>query len=119
MITTQEFFDSLTAEPHPLLTHTKGTLHFEVLDGAEEVECWHVAIDHGTVLVTRDHADADAVIQLEKPLFDAITTGRANAMAATLRGELGLEGSLELLTVFQRLFPGPPDNARPKDRESA
>jgi putative sterol carrier protein len=38
--------------------------------------------------------------------FDAILTGRMNAMAAVLRGALVLQGKVVLLTALQRLFPG-------------
>jgi len=40
-------------------------------------------------------------------LFDDIVSGRANAMAALLRGDVGVEGNTELLMRVQRTFPGP------------
>jgi hypothetical protein len=46
-------------------------------------------------------------VQLSKSLFDDIVQGRANAVAATLRGDIGVEGDVRLLNVFQRVFPGP------------
>ena len=42
----------------------------------------------------------------EKATFDAIASGKMNAMAALLRGALTAEGKIILLTALQRLFPG-------------
>jgi hypothetical protein len=47
-----------------------------------------------------------------KGLFDEIVQGKANATAALLRGAVSLTvggpRQLEVLMLFQRLFPGPP-----------
>jgi hypothetical protein len=102
-----EFFEGLAAETQPLLAGTHGTLRFDVLRG-ETSTSWYVRIDHGDVNVSHDTSAADAVVRVPEPLFHDIVTGRANALAAGLRGELVFEGSPQLLTVFQRLFPGPP-----------
>jgi hypothetical protein len=42
-----------------------------------------------------------------------MTEGRANAMAAFLRGEVQSAGDVSLVIAFQRIFPGPPDAAGP------
>jgi hypothetical protein len=34
-------------------------------------------------------------------------------MAAVLRGLIAIEGDIELLMLFQRLFPGPPGRRTP------
>jgi hypothetical protein len=44
---------------------------------------------------------------MRRELFDDIRSGRTNAVAATLRGEITIEGNPRLLNIFQRLFPGP------------
>jgi hypothetical protein len=41
-----------------------------------------------------------------------MVTGRANAMAAVLRGELVVDGSVDLLLMVQRLFGVPRTEAR-------
>ena len=46
-------------------------------------------------------------MRAKKSLFDGIATGQQNAMAAVLRGEVGIEGDRTLLVRFQKLFPGP------------
>ena len=103
---TERFFDGLVEQHQPLLARTNGCLRFDVVDG-DAVECWHVTIAKGNVVVSREQDDADAVVRLHKPLLEDITCGRANAMAAVIRGEVGVDGSPELLVVFQRMFPGP------------
>ena len=55
----------------------------------------------------RRNARADCVLRTDKALFDGIARGEVNAMAAILRGELAFEGDVQLLVLFQRLFPGP------------
>ena len=41
-----------------------------------------------------------------------MASGKVNAMAAVLRGDLAVEGNAELLVLFQRLLPGPPRRRR-------
>jgi hypothetical protein len=109
---TLTFFEELCAQPQPLLARTRGRLRFEVRD-ADEVTHWHVDIDRGDVSLTRD-VDADAagesnaVVHVDRALFESIVSGQSNAMSAVLRGEMGVEGSMDLLVIFQRMFPGPP-----------
>jgi putative sterol carrier protein len=105
-----EFFERLAAERQPLLGGTRGTMRFDVLRG-DTMTSWYVRIDHGDVAVSHETSAADAVVRAHEPLFEDIVTGRANAMAAALRGEIGFEGSPQLLTVFQRVFPGPPQRS--------
>jgi len=111
--TTKTFFDGLAARGHePLLENDSGTLRFDLVDG-RRVEHWYVSIDKGDVTVSHEDATADTVLRVDRSLFDQIASGRRNAIAATLRGELVPEGNLSLLILFQRLFPGPP---RPRTR---
>ena len=113
---TAEFFDELGRRGHePLLASTSGTLRFDLAEG-RRVEHWYVTIEKGDIAVSRKNADADAVVRLERSLFDSMATGKVNAMAAALRGVLAPEGNLGLIISFQRLFPGPP---RSRARASA
>lgn len=105
--TAHEFFAGLAERGYePVLHAASGTVRFDLRDGGK-VERWFVAIERGTVSVTRKRAQADCVVTTERGLFDRIVSGRANAMTAFLRGLIGLEGDPELLLLFQRLFPGP------------
>ena len=110
MNTLERFIGEICAEPQPLLANTSGTLLFEIRDDNETVFAL-VTVDKGRVGVEEVPAprDADATIRADRALVDAIATGRANAMAAVLRGEMGVEGDAELLMDFQRIFPGPDD----------
>jgi putative sterol carrier protein len=105
---TMTFFDTLAERGHePLLKSTSGTLRFDLRDG-DRVEHWHVDVRKGDVAVSRRNAKADAVVRLDKVLFDRIASGSMNSMAATLRGVIAPEGDLKLVMLFSRLFPGPP-----------
>jgi putative sterol carrier protein len=108
------FFTQLGERGHePLLARGSGTLRFDLAEG-KRVEHWFVVIEKGEVTVSHRSTAADAVVRVDRSLFEQIVTGRANAMAAILRGLLALEGDLGLVILFQRLFPGPP-RSRAKD----
>ena len=110
---TRSFFDELAARGHePLLGNDSGTLRFDLVDG-RRVEHWYVSLDKGDIIVSHENAAADTVLRTEKSVFDQIASGRTNAMAAMLRGELVPDGDLGLLMAFQRFLPGPP---RPRAR---
>jgi len=110
---TADFFRSLPGrEPDPLLRTAKGSIRFDVVD-AGHVEHWWVSMSGGTVSVSRGNRRADAKMVVERDLMDRLVTGRANAMAALLRGAVIVEGELGLLLAFQRIFPGPPTSAQP------
>jgi hypothetical protein len=58
--------------------------------------------------VSHKQGKADAVLTGDKRLFERITTGRENAMAAVLRGAVAPQGDVSLMLRFARVFPGPP-----------
>ena len=101
------FFHRLAERGHePLLANVSGTLRFDLVNG-DHVEHWYMTIKNGDVAVSHSDADADAVVRTAKALFEGMTAGRVNAMAAALRGALVPRGNLALVVSFQRLFPGP------------
>jgi predicted lipid carrier protein YhbT len=109
---TEEFFDELEARGHePALEKTAGTLRFDLRNG-KSVARWLVSIDKGNIAVSRKNAKADCVVRGEKNLFEAIISGKENAMAAVLRGALDIQGDAALLLPFQRLFPAPQRTGR-------
>jgi len=111
---TATFFERLASRGHePLLQSASGTLRFELKNGSR-TQFWFVKITKGDVAVSNANAEADSVIRTTKVLFDQMATGRANAMAAMLRGVLRAEGNLGLVMSFQRLFPGPPKSVYAK-----
>jgi predicted lipid carrier protein YhbT len=105
---TEEFFAELERSGHePLLDKVKGTIRFDIVDGKRKMR-WFVTIDRGNVAVSRRNASADSVVRIDRVLFDRLASGRANAMSEVLRGTIRVEGALEPMMLFQRLFPGPP-----------
>jgi len=102
---TEEFFLELGRRGNePLLRNATGTIRFDLHRG-DGVERWVVAMKNGDVAVSRRQVHADCVVRMDRALFDQLVRGRANAMAAVLRGVLSPEGDLGLLVLFQRLFP--------------
>ena len=106
-----EFFEALTRADHvPLLEGVSGALRVELETGAQ-TERRLIVIDRGAVSESRRQGKADCTIRTDRELFEGMVSGRVNAMAALLRGRIGVEGNPNLLLQFQRLFPSPP---RPK-----
>jgi putative sterol carrier protein len=116
---TEEFFDELVRRGHePRLEKVSGTVRFD-LENGNGVERWLVTVDKGDIAVSRKNGKADAVLRTDKALFDRILTGEVNAMAATLRGLLTIEGDRELLVLIQRLFVGTPTTHEPRSTVDA
>jgi putative sterol carrier protein len=104
---TSEFFDQLAERGHePGFARSTGTLRFD-LTRAGRTEHWRVELRRGAVKVARSADPADCVVRADAALFDDLATGRANGMAALLRGQVVAEGEPQLLIRFQRLFPAP------------
>ncbi len=101
------FFDEIAGGEHSALLGTaSGTVSFE-LEGRSGVEHWSVTMDRGELSVSRRKLRADATARLDRKLFEALTQGKANLTAATLRGIIHLDGEIGLLYAIDRLFPGP------------
>jgi putative sterol carrier protein len=109
---TAQFFAELGQREHePLLSKTRSSVRFDLVEG-KRVQRWLLTIDKGALVVSNENAAADCVIRADKTLFDKIVTGRQNAVAAVLRGDLGVSGDWRFLVLLQRLFPSPPSARR-------
>jgi len=84
-----------------------GVVRFDV-DADGRTESWCLTIVKGVVTVSRKGSEPDCVVTGDVATFDAVLSGKANAMAALLRGALQVRGKFVLLTALQRLFPGSP-----------
>ena len=105
---TARFFDGLAQRGHEkLLRKATGRTRFEIVDG-RRTRRWSVIVARGDMVVEQDGGDADCVIRAERRLFERVVSGRANAVAAVLRGEIAVEGDWRLLVAVQRLFTSPP-----------
>jgi putative sterol carrier protein len=110
--TAAEFFEGLRRRsPEPLLRNTRGSIRIDLTDGGR-TEHWLVSIDRGDLSVSRKRGTPDCVVQARRDVFRRVAAGRSNAMAAVLRGEIGVEGDPTLLVRFQRLLPSPPRQTR-------
>jgi putative sterol carrier protein len=107
---TAEFFERLGGRGHePLLDRVSGAIRIELEDDGQ-VEHWFVSVDKGDVHVSHENGQADCTVRTRKQVFDELARGEANAMASLLRGTLAIDGNYELLVLFQRLLPGPPQS---------
>lgn len=112
---TAEFFDGLAQRgEEPLLERATGRIRFDLVHG-RKTEHWIVTITKGRVHGARENGEADCVVRMDKALHDSFVRGESNAMAATLRGALIVDSdppALEVLMLFERLYPGPPPGWR-------
>jgi putative sterol carrier protein len=99
------FFEALDKRgQEPTFGEDSGTLRFDVSDGQR----WYVAIDKGHVSVSHANKKAETVVRVERPVLEALVSGRMNPFAALLRGAVPAEGNPHVLMVFQRALPSPP-----------
>lgn len=116
---TARFFDDLGQRGHdPRLEEITARLRFDVSDG-DAPGPWLVVISGGDVVVTREEGDADLYVRGSHFVFDDVFSGKANPMAAILRGALTFEGNPAAIGPFQRLFPGPEHSSHPRAVASA
>jgi putative sterol carrier protein len=108
------FFEALArAGHHPMLESVRATVRFDLTDDGR-TERWFLAIDKGDLTVSRRIVRADCVIRAERSVFEGLATGRVNAMAALLRGDLVAEGDPRVLVLLRRLFAAPPGAGEPR-----
>jgi hypothetical protein len=107
-----EFFERLVGVPQPLLSRVATTVRVDLEDG-KSAEHWLLDIKQGRVTTSRRKAKAEAILHMDRGLFEKIITGRANAMASVLRGLITVEGDTGHLVEIQRIFPGPPRKPPP------
>jgi alkyl sulfatase BDS1-like metallo-beta-lactamase superfamily hydrolase len=109
---TADFFAALGSRGHdPRLRKASGSIRFDIVNG-KRTERWLVTLDKGEVRISRRNARADAVLTVERTLFDRLVSGQTNVVAALLREELDVEGNVNLLVLFRRLLPAPPRSRR-------
>jgi putative sterol carrier protein len=105
---TDAFFADLAERgAEPLLREASGAMRFDIVSG-RTTKRWLVSVDDGALAVTEGGRDATCVIRVDKRVFDKIASGRLNAVAAVLRGDVHVAGDWRMLVRLQRLFPSPP-----------
>ena len=99
------FFKGIGKERHAqLLEGRSGTVLVELKNGAAEPKRWYVTIHRGDVNVSHSGSKPDCVLRMDSKTFDAIVTGKLNAMPALLRGLVAMEGRADLMVALQALF---------------
>jgi putative sterol carrier protein len=83
------------------LARARGTIRFD-LAGDGRTKHVRVELDRGRISVSSGAAAADCVVRMDAKLFGEVAAGKANPLAAVLRGVLEYEGDPELLVLFRR-----------------
>ncbi|MBX5444918.1 SCP2 sterol-binding domain-containing protein [Sphaerobacter sp.] len=105
MDASETFFNQLGHRGHvPALETVTGSVRFDLQED-QGTDHFRVALTHGAVAVTKDDTDADCVLTARRAIFDDIASGDTTLLVALLRGDLGIQGDVGMLVLFQRLFP--------------
>lgn len=109
-----EFFERLNERGfEPLLDRVQGSVRFDLRSG-RKLDRWLLTVDRGNVHAAREGLQADCVVATDRATFEAMASGRANPMAAMLRGAVEVSGRVDALVYLQRVFPGPPGAKGPR-----
>jgi putative sterol carrier protein len=99
---TQAFFEHLAERGYePLLHSTSGTIRTDI----EDAGSWFVAIQNGSLTVSRNKAGADCVLACSREDFERMVVGKQNPTTLLLQGKMRVAGNIGLAQLFQRLFP--------------
>ena len=103
---TSAFFERLAERGTvPELERTTGTLRVDVDRDGQGWITGGVEMRAARSRCSRSDADADLVLTAPARLFDDLASGQANALASTLRGELGVTGDPAGLVRFRAALP--------------
>ena len=109
---TARFFEELAARDHEhLLRKAKGSTRFDLVAG-RKTDRWFVTVDKGDIAVTRQSVAGGLRPPRGEGDVRQSGSGKLNAVAAVLRGDIQVEGDWRLLVRMQRLFPGPRSSRR-------
>ena len=86
------------------LAGVRGSVRIDTDQG----DSWHVSIADGQATVTRERADADAVVQITQADLADIIICRLNPLALFLRGRINVRGRPDLPLLVLRLLPNVP-----------
>ncbi|MEH1167370.1 SCP2 sterol-binding domain-containing protein [Micromonospora sp. CPCC 205539] len=115
MTATSAFFERLTAAGHdPRFNKVCGSVRFDIRDG-DRLEQWLLDIDRGDLRVSQSAAPAGTVIRVSAQVAEAMARGEVNGLAAITRGEILVDGDLNLALRIGRLFPRTPDRSERAD----
>ncbi|MEV0328792.1 SCP2 sterol-binding domain-containing protein [Micromonospora echinospora] len=93
---------------------TAGTVRLDISENGW-TDHWYLTVERQTVRVTRSAEEAELVVRADREVFDQLATGRTHIIGALLRNDVTARGRLPLLTVLNRILPGPPGARHPRD----
>jgi putative sterol carrier protein len=101
-----QFLQELDGREVPSLARARGTIRFDLADDGRTKHV-RVELDRGRISVSRGAGAADCVVRVDAKLFSDLAAGKANPLAAVLRGVLTFDGDPELLVLFRRALAEP------------
>ncbi|MFG2057534.1 SCP2 sterol-binding domain-containing protein [Micromonospora sp. NPDC048930] len=114
----QEFLDRLgrnevsTTEFLPPAVH--GTVRLDI-ECDSRTEQWFVTMQKGKVLVARAGREPEAVMRGSRPAFDRLASGAETFVSLLFRNDVVVEGNIQLVDRFSRLFPSPSSAQHPRE----
>lgn len=111
----EEVLDGLAGrDPGRTLDLADGRVRVDLTAG-RATRHWLVELAGGRVTsVSHEHAAADAVLRGDRDALQQLVNGEATLGMAFVRGDLDLQGNLELITLLTRLLRPAEDDCRPR-----
>ena len=101
------FAEMSTRGSIPLFRDVKGTIRFDVSSDTG-VKRWAVTLQKGEVAVSNRNVKADAVVAVDRTLFNEIAEGRRTPWPPSSEAPWVMTGDMRMVLAFQRFFPGKP-----------
>ncbi|GHJ53047.1 hypothetical protein Nm8I071_23540 [Nonomuraea sp. TT08I-71] len=112
---TVEFFDELARRKFDARwAHITGTIRFDITHQGQ-VDRWFVEIENGHLAVLEEERETDAVLRIERELFNRLLVGEAKPAPAWLRNQLVLQSGDPAFIAVALSFPGPAGARDPRD----
>ncbi|MGK5517826.1 SCP2 sterol-binding domain-containing protein [Micromonospora sp. URMC 107] len=92
----------------------RGTVRLDI-EGDKQIEQWFVTLRKGHAHVAREGREPEAVMRGSRPAFDRLASGEETFVALLFRNDIVVEGNIQLVDRFSRLFPSPRSARHPRE----
>jgi hypothetical protein len=112
-----EFLERLSRNeiPMELLPPTvRGTVRLDI-EYDKRTEQWFVTLWKGNAVVARGGRQPEAVMRGSRAAFDRLASGEETFVGLLFRNDIVVEGNIQLVDRFSRLFPSSKSARHPRD----
>ncbi|WP_146603898.1 SCP2 sterol-binding domain-containing protein [Micromonospora deserti] len=92
----------------------RGTVRLDV-ESDKRTDQWFVTMQKGKARVARAGKEPEAVMRGSRPAFDRLASGEETFVSLLFRNDIIVEGNIQLVDRFSRLFPSPRSAHHPRE----